>query len=104
MIWTMLDNQKYQELKTYIEELTGHKVRHRKIQALGVNPLYHGQPKRLLEIGKYYAEMEPGAPPEQIVAIFETTLFCVCTPNRGAGKGLPYFFTRESVYVVKEME
>jgi len=100
----MPDAEEYESLKRYIEKLTGHRVRDKKIRALGVNPLYHGLPKRLLEVGKYYSELEPGSPPELIVAIFETSLFCVCTPERGAGQGLPYFFTRDSVYRVEEME
>jgi len=100
----MPDNTGYEEIKAYIEQLTRHRVRDKKIRAIGVNPLYHGTPKRLLEVGHYYADLEPGAPAQKIVAIFETTLFCVCTPERGAGTGLPYFFTRESVYCVELME
>lgn len=100
----MSDNTRYNEIKAYIENLTGHRVRDKKIRAIGVNPLYHGTPKRLLEVGHYYADLEPGAPSQKIVAIFETTLFCVCTPDRGAGIGLPYFFTRESVYRVEPIE
>jgi hypothetical protein len=101
----MLEDREYNALKEYIARTTKQKVRDKKIRALGVNPLYHGQPKRLLEVGHSYADLEPDAPSEQIVAIFEIqTLFCVCTPNRGGGRGLPYFFTRESVYVVEEWE
>ena len=100
----MPEDVSYSEIKTYIERMTGHRVRDKKIRAIGVNPLYHGTPKRLLEVGRYYADLEPGAPAQKIVAIFETTLFCVCTPERGAGTGLPYFFTRESVYTVVAME
>lgn len=99
----MLDDREFEEVRKYLEGLTGQKISHRKIRALGVNPPYHGQPKRLIEIDRYYADLEPGAPPEQVVAIFESKSFCVCTANRGAGKGLPYFFTRDSVYQVEEM-
>lgn len=101
----MPKDKKYCALKEYIARTTNQKVRDKKIRALGVNPLYHGQPKRLLEVGQVYSDLEPGTPSERIVAIFEIqTLFCVCTPSRGAGEGLPYFFTRESVYRVEEME
>jgi hypothetical protein len=100
----MLDDKEYEKIKKYLENLTGKKVRSKKIRALGVNPLYHGQPKRLIEVGKQYSELEPDEPPEEVIAIFETTLFCVCTSLRGGGQGLPYFFTRESVYLVEEME
>jgi len=99
----MIDDQEYQRIKEYIENLTEQKITHKKIMALGVNPPYHGQPKRLIEVGKSYADLEPGAPAEEVVAIFESKAFCVCTPHRGAGQGLPYFFTRDTVYLVKEM-
>lgn len=98
-----MDDREYQRIKEYIENLTGQKISSKKIMALGVNPPYHGQPKRLIEVGKFYAELEPGAPLEEVVAIFESKSFCVCTPDRGAGRGLPYFFTRDTVYLVKEM-
>lgn len=97
-----MEHDEYERVKKYVECLLGHRVRERKIRAVGVNPLYHRQPKRLIEVGKYYSDLEPGAPREQVLAIFETTLFCVCTPTRGAGHGVPYLFTRESVYRVEE--
>ena len=31
----------------------------KKIAAIGVNPLYHGQSKRMIEVGHYYADLEP---------------------------------------------
>jgi len=99
-----LDDARYDEIKRYIENLTGQKVHAKKIRAIGVNPPYHGQPKRLIEVGKTYADLEPGSPPEEIVAIYESKSFCVCTAERGALTGLPYFFTRDTVYEVIEME
>ncbi|MFH1699153.1 MAG: hypothetical protein ABIE07_01085 [Candidatus Zixiibacteriota bacterium] len=97
-----IDEKKYLEIKTYLERTLGHPIRDKNILAVGVNPLYHGQTKRLIEVGKYYADLEPGALSEMVIAIFETKLFCVCTENRGALQGLPYFFTRETVYKVIE--
>ncbi len=100
----MLDENRYEEIRRYIEKLTGQPVRDKKIRAIGVNPPYHGSPKRLIEVGKIYADLEPGSPPEEILAIYESKSFCVCTAERGALKGLPYFFTRDTVYEVIEME
>ena len=100
----MLNKDRYNEIRRYIEKLTGRKIRDRKIRAIGVNPPYHGLPKRLIEVGRTYADLEPGSPPEEILAIYESESFCVCTPERGALKGLPYFFTRDTVYEVIEME
>jgi hypothetical protein len=39
-----------------------------------------------------------------VVAIFESVSYLVCTPDRGAGEGLPYFFTRNEVREVEEGE
>ena len=100
----MLDDQEFEKIRKYLEDLTGQKISDKKIRALGVNPPYHGQPKRLIEVGKYYADLEPEAPSEQVIAIYESKSFCVCTPNRGAGTGLPYFFTRDTIYIVEDME
>jgi hypothetical protein len=97
-----IDEQKYREIKTYLEKTLGYPIRDKKIAALGVNSLYHGQPKRLIEVGKNYSDLEPGSPSEKVIAIFETKLFCVCTESRGCLQGLPYFFTRETVYNVIE--
>ncbi|MEE9442855.1 MAG: hypothetical protein V3V99_09340 [candidate division Zixibacteria bacterium] len=97
-----IDEQKRREIKSYLEKTLGYPIRDKKIAALGVNPLYHDQPKRLIEVGKYYSDLEPGSPSEQVIAIFETKLFCVCTESRGCLQGLPYFFTRDTVYEVIE--
>lgn len=97
----MTDEKRYQEIKEYLEKTLGHPIKEKKIAAIGVNPLYHGQSKRLIEVGHSYADLEPNAPGEQVIAIFETKLFCVVTESRGAGRGLPYFFTRDTVYDVR---
>ncbi len=100
----MIDDDEREKIRQYLENLTGQKVSDRKIRALGVNPPYHGQPKRLIEVGKSYADLEPGAPSEEILAIFESKSFCVCTATRGTGTGLPYFFTRDTVYRLEEIK
>ncbi|MEZ5360173.1 MAG: hypothetical protein R3F48_15255 [Candidatus Zixiibacteriota bacterium] len=100
----MLDDQRYREIKEYLEKTLGHPIKDKKIAAIGVNPLYHGQSKRLIEVGYHYADLEPDSPSEQVIAIYETKLFCVVTEKRGACQGLPYFFTRDTIYDVKPME
>ena len=100
----MLNREELDKLKSYLENLLGHPITDKRIKAIGVNPLFHGQSKQLIEVGQFYSDLEPGAPEEQVIAIFETKLFCVCTPQRGGGEGLPYFFTRQTVYEVIEME
>ncbi|MDD3732388.1 MAG: hypothetical protein PHU88_08450 [candidate division Zixibacteria bacterium] len=90
-----------EEIKKYLEQLLGQKLKDRPIRAIGVNPRYHGLPKRLIEEGGIYDNLEPGAPSERVLAIFEGTLFCVCTTGRGAGTGMPYLFHREDIYTVE---
>lgn len=100
----MIDNNRYQEIREYLEKTLGHPIKNKKIAAIGVNPLYHGQSSRMIEVGHFYADLEPDAPSEQVLAIFETKLFCVVTESRGACRGLPYFFTRDTIYDVISMD
>jgi hypothetical protein len=89
-----------EEIKTYLEKLLGQKMKDRHVRAIGVNASYHGTPKVLIEEGQTCRYLEPGAPAEQVLAIFEADFFCVCTASRGAGKGMPYLFHRHDVYRV----
>jgi len=50
-----------------------------------------------IEVGSQCANLEPDAPSQLVVAIFESRSFIVCTPDHGTGKGMPYFFTRDEV-------
>ncbi|MCK5125689.1 MAG: hypothetical protein KAR42_05495 [candidate division Zixibacteria bacterium] len=100
----MLSEKEYQRIKQYLEETLGHPIKSKRIAAIGVNPLYHGQNKRTIQVGSHYADLEPDSPSEQVIAIFETKLFCVVTEGRGNGEGLPYLFTRETVYDVMTKE
>ncbi len=99
-----LDDKRHEEIRLYLEKLLKNKVLKKKIRAIVVNPLYHGSPKRKIEVGNYYADIEPEAPRQKVVAIFESRPFVVCTEERGAGEGLPYFFTREEVRRVDEFD
>ena len=90
-----------EKIKKYLEQLLGQKMKDLHIRAIGVNARYHGVPKRLIEEGQTYRDLEPGAPPERVIAIFEAAFFCVCTPSRGAGEGMPYLFHRQDVYHVE---
>ena len=100
----MLSRLELTEIKRYLEQTLGHEIMDKRIEAIGINPPYHGQSKRLIRVGTTYADLEPGAPEEQVIAIFETKLFCVVTKTRGAGTGLPYFFTRDTVFEVREAD
>ena len=98
-----LTDEERERIRLYLEKTLGHPVQAKIIKAIVVNPHYHGQPKRKIEVGQYCADLEPGRPRELVLAIFETKLFCVCTKERGAGEGLPYFFTRDTIRSVEEM-
>jgi len=91
----------WEEILKYLRETMKAPVREKRIRAITVNPSNHWQPKMHIEVGKYYSNLEYGSPSELVVAIFESTVFYVCTPTRGAGQGLPYLFAREDVKQVE---
>ncbi len=95
------ETKSWEEIYEYLQDTMKVPVKKKRIRAITVNPSNHWQPKMRIEVGKYYANLEYGAPPELVVAIFEATVFYVCTPDRGAGQGLPYFFSREDVRQVE---
>jgi hypothetical protein len=96
------DEKKRAEIKARLEKLTKTRVRAKKIRAITVNPSSHHLPKMTIEVGKICKTLEPGAPPEKVLAIFEAALFLVVTEGRGLNKGLPYFFIRGDVKNVEE--
>jgi len=97
-----MDERERQRIAEYLTKLVSRPIRDKRIKAIVVNPLHHGLPKRRIEVGQSYADLEPGAPSQRVIAIFESDSFLVCTPERGAGDGLPYIFTRQEVKSVEE--
>ncbi|MBU8934484.1 MAG: hypothetical protein KOO62_10820 [candidate division Zixibacteria bacterium] len=91
------DEQKWQEILAYLRSITKPPIRDRRIRAILVNPASHWQPKMFIEVGHSYGNLEADAPIEKVVGIFESTVFFVCTDSRGAGKGIPYYFSREDI-------
>ena len=98
----MISAEEREGIKEYLEGVVLGKIRDRKIKSIRVNMTYGNFPHVVIEVGKYYSGLEPDAPYEQVVAIFESESFLVCTRERGAGGGLPYYFVRENVREVKE--
>ena len=92
-----MDAEKREELRCYLEGLVKRPVSPTVIHAIKVNPLYHGSSPQLIEVGGRHADMEPDAPLETVLAIFESKSFLVVTEERGHFSGLPYIFTREEV-------
>lgn len=92
-----MDDARREEIRQYLEKLVKQPVKSERIKALDVNPLYHGMPRMHIEVGSQCANLEPDAPSQLVVAIFESRSFIVCTPDHGTGKGMPYFFTRDEV-------
>jgi hypothetical protein len=86
-----------EEMAAYLEKLFGKPVSRRPIRRIEVNPPFHGQGRRFVTVGELSADLEPGAPSETVLAIFESMSYLVCTAERGAGKGMPYIFTRDAV-------
>ena len=99
----MLTIKEIDQLRGQLEESMDIKIRARRIKFIEINPTQQSLPRMHVEVGGYYGNLEPGSPPEQVLAIFESTVFLVCTRNRGVEKGLPYFFAREDIRRVEEM-
>lgn len=86
----------------YLEKTLKVRLRDTRIRAITVNPGSRYQPKMRIKVGRYCANLESSAPPQLVVGIFETDLFVVCTPERGAGRGLPHFLARPDVRYAEE--
>ena len=98
----MISDEERLKIQAYLKGVVLGKIRDRKIKTIRVNMSYKRQPYLTIEVGKYYSDLEPGAPNQRVVAIFESDSFLVCTRERGAGQGLPYYFVRDDVRQVTE--
>lgn len=99
-----LTDSEYDEIKRYLEDFVGGKIRNRKIKSMRVLMSYKGNPSVTIEAGRYYDELESDAPREQILAIFESESFLAVTRSRGALVGPPYYFIRENVRSVETFD
>lgn len=96
-----MENEEHEKLRLYLEELVKQPVHPHRIASLTVNPLYHGSAKMCVRAGQAVGNLEPEAPVQRVLAIFESKSFLVVTPERGYFEGLPYFFTRTEVVAVE---
>ena len=96
------DGDLREPIRRYLQELFHQPVEKTAIKAIIVNPPFHRQNRKRIEVGQFADELEPGQPAEKVMAIFESKSFLVCTMSRGAGIGLPYIFPRETVNKVEE--
>jgi len=92
-----LDKSKREVIRQYLEKLFGQPVADDVFISITVNPPYHGQNQRTVSVGQIVGDLEPEAPPEEILAIFESKSFLIVTASRGAGSGMPYIFPRHTV-------
>jgi len=97
----MISEERREKIRADLEKSLGVAVRKKPIKSIGVNPRQRSIPKMIIEVGSKYRDLEPGSPQEEIIAIFESTLFCVCTESRGTGGNPPYYFLREDVFSVE---
>jgi hypothetical protein len=93
----VLSTEEYEKLRRHWEEAMDIHIRDQRIRSIEINSAYQWQPKLHVEVGKYCANMWKDAPPELVVAIFESRVFLVCTPDHGAERGAPHIFTRDDV-------
>lgn len=100
----MLPDNELERLKKHLGETFSLKINDKRIRAIKVNSSYHWQPPMLIEVGKRCPHLSQEGPSEEVVAIFESTAFLVCTPDHGVGGSLPYFFSRPDVRRVFEAE
>jgi hypothetical protein len=100
----VITEQRRLEILAYLRSTSRTPVKDKRLRAITVNPAYRWQPKIRIEVGQAYANLEPGSPREEILAIFESASFLVVTESRGAGTGAPYFFSREDVRRVEYFE
>ena len=100
----MISEEKRERIREAIETLIQVDVSSKKIKSIGVNSRARHLPKMTIKVGVSYTELEPGAPSEAVIAIFESKLFCVCTESRNGIDAPPYYFLREDVFAVEEME
>jgi len=99
----MISDKHWEKIRSELENAMGVQFRKKKIKAIGVNPRQRSIPRMTIEVGKKYRGLEPGAPEEEIIAIYESALFCVCTPSRGIDGTPPYYFLREDVFSVEDV-
>ncbi len=100
----MLTKVEWEELRAKLDKQLKPDVKKRRIKAIKINSAYHWQPPLYIEVGKKVGPLEPDAPPELIVAIYESSAFMVVTPKHGYDEGLPHFFAKEDVQQVVEFE
>jgi hypothetical protein len=89
-------------VRKFAEENTGWPVSSRKIKAIWVNTGRYGDIQ--ITLGDNLDSRISDMHGETVLAIFESTTFLVCTPNRGVQHGLPYLFAKNEVVKVEEFE
>lgn len=98
----MLPSDKLESLRQRLMKDFGLKIQPKAIRAIKVNSSYHWQPPLYIEVGRTCSDLEQNGPREEIIAIFESTAFLVCTPDHGVERGMPHFFSRQDVRRVFE--
>ncbi|MBD3404455.1 hypothetical protein GF420_16305 [candidate division GN15 bacterium] len=93
----MLTHEEIEQVRMRLEETVKGRIKPRRIRAIDVNSSQHWQPPLHIEVGRRCAHLEKDAPVEEVLAIFESTAFMVCTQSRGVDTPLPYYFSREDV-------
>ena len=96
-----LTPERREALRLKLQERMEVRIRSKPIRAINVNSSYHWQPPMHIEVGRSYANLEFETPPDKVLAIFESTVFLVCTLTRGVEKGFPYMFARTDVTLVE---
>ncbi len=97
----MPESYDFAAIRERLEKLLRHKIKPVQVRSIYINSSYHWQPSMTIEVGGWYANLEPESPSQQVLAIFDGTLFVVCTAERGMTSGMPYLYQRQDVREVK---
>lgn len=100
----MLTSDQREAIRAKLAETVKAPIKAKRIKSIDVNSSQHWQPPLHVEVGKRCAHLEIDAPVEEVLAIFESSAFLVVTKSRGVDTPLPYYFSREDVRRVTEME
>ena len=93
-------------MRKFAEETLGWKVSKKKIKAIWVYPKgrYDDIGKLKIEVGKLIDSRMTDTPNENVMAIFESNAYLVCTFNRGGARGAPYLYGKEEVFEIEEFK
>lgn len=100
----MTASDTHERLRRHLESILSAPVKKRRIRAILVNSGQRWQQPLFIEVGGTCAGLERNGSAETILAIFESSVFVVVTPDHDGVARPPYLFAKEDVRQVVEMD